>query len=78
MVLMEHEVFDQQPIIRTVGRRRTPPIGVPPEPQARAAWDALAAYRTRAPKGVYRYRSHADMQRDRDAWNARAVAERVT
>jgi hypothetical protein len=68
--------LDQQPIIRSVGERSLPPLGVPPGPEARAAWNAMAAYRTRVPKGVYRYRSHAEMQRDSDEWNARGLMER--
>lgn len=75
MSLME-PAFDQQPIFRSVGGRSLPPIGVPPGAEARAAWNAMAVYRTRVPKGVYRYRSHAEMQRDSDEWSARALMER--
>jgi hypothetical protein len=73
MLLMD---FDQQPIGRTVGTRRPAPPGVPPDARARAAWDAMGRYRTRAPKGVYRYRSHAEMQKDSEAWLTRAIVER--
>jgi len=67
-------VDDQQPIARTVGRRRAPPVGVLPSSQVRAAMDSLSANRlTRAPKGVFRYRSHAEMARDRELWQAEAV-----
>jgi hypothetical protein len=71
---MESTVFDQQPIARTVGRRLPPPVGVPPTAEARAAWSAMAAYRTRVPKGVFIYGSHEEMARDR--WAAQAMADR--
>jgi len=68
---------DQQPIAKTVGRRIPPPVGAPPTADARAAWTAMAAYRTRAPKGVFAYDSHDAMTRDRDRWEAEAVARRA-
>ena len=68
---------DQQPIAKTVGRRIPPPVGAPPAADARAAWTAMAAYRTRAPKGVFAYDSHDKMTRDRDRWEAEAVARRA-
>ena len=73
---MDSDVRDQQPIARTVGRRVPPPIGVPPTAEARAAWNAMAAYRTRAPKGVLVYSSHAEMTNDRERWTAEAIADR--
>lgn len=74
---MDPRIDDQQPIARTVGRRVAPPVGMPPTAAARAAWNTMADYLTRAPKGVFRYGSHTDMTRDRDAWTAAAVAERA-
>lgn len=74
---MDPGVSDQQPIARTVGRRTQPPVGVPPTPEARAAWNAMAAYRTRAPKGVFSYRSHAEMASDRDRWTTEAIVARI-
>ena len=74
---MDPALSDQQPIARTVGRRTPPPIGAPPTLEARAAWNALAAYRTRAPKGVFVYRSHEEMARDRDRWTTEAIVERI-
>ena len=74
---MDPSVSDQQPIARTVGRRRPPPVGAPPTREARAAWQAMAAYRTCAPKGVFVYRSHAEMTADRDRWTAEAMAARA-
>jgi hypothetical protein len=70
-------LLDQQPTMKTIGRRRLPPLGLPPGPEARAAWNALAAYRTRVPKGIFIYSSHADMERDREYWTVQAVLERA-
>ena len=53
-----------------------PSVGTPPTPDVRAAWSAMAAYRTRVPKGVFIYDSHDEMTRDRERWEAEAVAGR--
>ena len=74
---MKSTPSDQQPIAKTVGRRIPPPIGAPPAAEARAAWTAMAAYRTRVPKGVFAYDSHDRMTRDRESWEAEAVARRA-
>lgn len=66
---------DQQPIARTIGRRIRPPVGTPPSPEARAALDTWANRRTRAPKGVFRYRSHDEMLRDRERWRVQALVD---
>jgi hypothetical protein len=58
---------DQQPIQRTVGRRQ-PRDGYPMSAADRAAMTSNARYRTRAPKGVFIYASHAEMQADRERW----------
>jgi len=68
---------DQQPIAKTVGHRVPPPVGAPPTAEARAAWSAMAAYLTRVPKGVFIYDSHDEMTRDRERWEAEAVAGRM-
>ena len=73
---MEPDVYDQQPIARTVGRRILPPIGVPPTAEARAAWASLAAYRTRVPKGIFIYSSHEEMTNDRERWLTEAMVAR--
>jgi hypothetical protein len=73
---MDPAPLDQQPIARTVGRRVPPPVGAPPTAEAREAWAAMAAYRTRVPKGVLIYGSHEEMTRDRERWTARAMADR--
>jgi hypothetical protein len=69
--------FEQQPIGRTVGRRTPRRAGLLPSAETRAAMDTWADRLTRAPKGIYRYSSHADMERDRDRWQAAAMVETV-
>jgi hypothetical protein len=69
---------DQQPIQRTVGKRVTPPPGVIPSPEARAAMTANARYITRAPKGIFFYKNHEEMIRDRERWTIDAVIARQT
>lgn len=64
---------DQQPIQRTVGRRTAPPPGRLPSAAARSAMTASAGQRTRAPKGIFFYQSHAEMVRDRDRWTIAAI-----
>ena len=64
---------DQQPIQRTIGRRR-PRTGGPPDPAARAAMAAMARYRTRVPKGVFIYDSAAAMEADWLRWKVDAMA----
>ena len=69
---------DQQPIQRTVGKRVAPPAGVLPNPAARAAMTANAQYITRAPKGIFFYKNHEEMNRDRERWTIDAVIARQT
>jgi len=59
--------------IRVVGRRRRPPIGQLPSPKARAAMAECARYLTRAPKGVFIYRSHEEANTDRTRWQVEAM-----
>jgi hypothetical protein len=66
---------NQQPIARTVGRRKTR-VDEPPTPEYRAALASLARYRTRAPKGVFIYYSPEEMDRDRLQWTVDAIVER--
>jgi hypothetical protein len=35
----------------------------------------MARYRTRAPKGIFIYRSHEEANRDRDRWLVEAMVE---
>lgn len=74
---MKPELVNQQPIARVVGRRRSPPVGQVPSAEARLAMTKMAQYRTRAPKGVFIYASHEEMERDRQRWMVEAVLERV-
>ena len=67
---------DQQPIGRVVGKRVPPPIGQFPNATTRAAMDANLRYRTRVPKGVFFYRNHEEMARDRERWALEAMLAR--
>lgn len=67
---------DQQPIQRIVGKRVTPPRGMVPSSEARAAMTANARYVTRAPKGIFFYKNHEEMIRDRERWTIDAVVAR--
>jgi hypothetical protein len=67
---------DQQPIQRIVGKRISPPIGQLPSPEARAAMAANARYYTRAPKGIFFYQNHEEMNRDRERWTIAAILAR--
>ena len=69
------EVPNQQPIGRTIGRR-SKAAGMP-DAAARAAWTQMAQYRTRAPKGIFFYENHAQMQADRLKWTLEAMVERA-
>ena len=69
---------DQQPIQRTIGKRVPPPAGVLPSPEARAAMTANANYSTRAPKGIFFYKNHEEMTRDRERWTIDAMIARQT
>ena len=65
----------QQPIGRTVGRRKAR-SGTLLTSDDRAALASLARYRTRAPKGVFIYSSAEEMDRDRMRWTVDAIVER--
>jgi hypothetical protein len=71
------DYFEQQPIGRTVGRRTPPRAGALPTAETRAAMDSWANRLTRAPKGIFRYSSHDEMERDRDRWQVAAMVEAV-
>ena len=64
--------IDQQPIQRTVGKRKTRD-GQPLSTEDRAAMTAQSRYLTRAPKGVFRYYSATEMQADRLRWTVEAM-----
>ncbi|WP_437949131.1 hypothetical protein WME98_52625 [Sorangium sp. So ce296] len=63
--------------LRVVGRRTAPPLGEPPPLESRDALATMARYRTRAPKGIFVYRSHAEMEADRLRWTVDAMIERA-
>jgi hypothetical protein len=65
---------DQQPLQRIVGRRQSRD-GLPLTPDDRARMTQMAQYRTRAPKGVFTYHSHAAMEADRLRWIVEAMVE---
>jgi hypothetical protein len=63
---------DEQPILRTVGKRVSRD-GPPLTEADREAMATMARYRTRAPKGVFRYDKHEQMEADRLKWQIEAV-----
>jgi len=68
--------YEQQPIGLVVGRRR-PRDGTPLDAAARARMSELARYRTCAPKGVFIYSSHEEMEADRLRWLVDAMLEKA-
>jgi hypothetical protein len=66
----------QQPIGRVVGARKSRD-GQPLSGSDRAHMTAMAQYRTRAPKGVFIYSSHAEMEADRLRWLVQAMVEKA-
>ena len=62
--------------LRVAGRRVPPPTGVLPSPEARAAMTRMASYLTRAPKGIFRYKSHEEANRDREKWQLAAMIDK--
>ena len=73
--MLMSSTHDQQPIRRTVGKR-TPRDGQPLSATDRAAMTANANYRTRAPKGVFIYRTREEMEADRLRWTVDAMGQR--
>ena len=65
-------IVDQQPISRTVGKRRERD-GLAMTSDDRARMTAMARYTTRAPKGVFIYHSHEEMDLDRIRWTVDAM-----
>lgn len=72
---MKEDPITGEVFLRIVGRRSPGPSGEPPSPEARAALTAMAQYRTRAPKGIFIYRSHEEMDADRLRWTVEAIVE---
>jgi len=63
--------------IRVVGHRTAPPLGLPPPAASRQALAEMARYRTRAPKGVFLYTNHDEMEADRLRWTVEAMVARA-
>jgi hypothetical protein len=70
---MERDSLTGEVFARVVGRRQNREIGTPPNAETRRALTAMAQYRTRAPKGVFRYASHEEANADRERWTVEAV-----
>ena len=71
---------DQQPIQRTVGKRKSregQPMTDPARAADRDAMTRNARYRTRMPKGVFFYASHEEMAADRLRWTVDLMDERA-
>jgi hypothetical protein len=62
----------QQPIGRTIGRRKERD-GMPLSATDREAMNRNARYVTRAPKGIFIYRSAEEMSADRLRWTVDAM-----
>ncbi len=75
---MERDELTGEMFARVIGRRRRAPIGRPPPPETTAALAEMARYLTRAPKGVFVYRSHEEANADRDRWLVSAIVARKT
>ncbi len=73
---MERDELTGERFARVVGRRRARPVGAPPDAEARAALAEMARYLTRAPKGVFIYRSHEEANADRERWTVDAIVAR--
>lgn len=65
--------------MKIIGRRRLPEVGLrgPTEDEVRASEEHAKLPFIRAPKGVYRYRNHAEANAEMDRWIAEAMAERA-
>jgi hypothetical protein len=77
-ILRSEVIFEVREAMRVVGKRKMPLPGQngPSEADVLASQEiAMAAPRT-APKGVYRYRSHDEANRDAERWLIDAMVER--
>jgi len=72
---MKQDPVTGETFLRVIGRRSPPPLGEPPSAEARAALATLVQYRTCAPKGIFIYRSHDEMEADRLRWTVQAIVE---
>jgi hypothetical protein len=74
---MVRDPWTGEEFAHVVGKRSPPPRGEPPSARSREALAAMAHYRTRAPKGIFVYRNHAEMDADRLRWTVEAMVERA-
>ncbi len=74
---MKRDPITGEVFLRVVGRRSRPPVGEPPSEEAQRAHASLLEYRTRAPKGIFIYRNHEEMEADRLRWTVEAMVERA-
>jgi hypothetical protein len=74
---MTRDPITGEVFLRVVGRRARPPLGQPPSEEAQQAHASLLQYRTRAPKGIFIYRSHEEMEADRLRWTVEAMTQRA-
>ncbi len=73
---MKKDLLSRETFSRVVGKRTRPPLGIPPSKAARDALAQMARYETRAPKGVYRYRSHEEANADMERWRVDLMVSR--
>ena len=69
----------QQPLQRIVGRRQSPVLNDSrkgPSESLQTLLVELSAVRTRTPKGIFRYATHEEANRDQERWRAAAVVAR--
>lgn len=75
---MTRDPLTGEVFLRIIGKRERPPIGEPPSEAAQRAHASLLEYRTRAPKGIFIYRNHEEMEADRLKWTVEAMVERAS
>jgi hypothetical protein len=77
LLSMVRDPVTGEEFIQVVGKRAQRPLDEPPSTRARELLGAMAQYRTRTPKGIFIYRSHAEMDADRLRWTVEAMVERA-
>ena len=65
--------------MKIIGRRTLRELGLrgPTDDEIRTSQENAQRCFIRAPKGVYRYRNHAEANADMDRWIAETMAERA-
>jgi hypothetical protein len=74
---MVRDPLTGEQFLHVIGRRRPRPLGEPPSARDRESLATMAHHVTRAPKGVFLYASHAEMDADRLRWTVEAIVERA-